>query len=87
MFQVHSIDVYRQQYKYAKVSNFLINYLAIGSENVHEKKLFVEDAIEEHYAGWLAPTDLREKILFNSNWSKQKDEELFTEIKPVNCYY
>lgn len=57
---------------------------AIGFENIHQKKLFVEDAIEEWHLGMFVPEEIKEKRFFPKNWSDEKNNELFTEITPVH---
>ena len=56
---------------------------AIGYENISQKTLFVEDAIEEWYHTCEVPKDVRQKRFWGNNWSEEKNHELFSEINPV----
>lgn len=57
---------------------------AIGFENIYQKKLFVEDAIEEFNSSFHVPEDVNEKIFFPHNMTVEKNKELFTELKPIH---
>ena len=65
-----------------ETSNEIIK--AIGIENIYQKKIFIEDAIEEKYINWFVPKDVKEKRFFPNNMNEEKRQELFSEITPVH---
>ena len=58
---------------------------AIGYENIYEKKLFIEDAVEEWYNKEVVPENIRKKRYWKNDWSEEKSKELrFKKITPVH---
>ena len=56
----------------------------IGYDNIYEKKLFIEDAVEEWYNEEQVPEDVRQKRFWGNNWSEEKNKELFSNISPAH---